>query len=90
MIVPRKPEVTLYITFTNQEKVKGDTLLIAACRYQMDVLVNFLLGFKKYIVHHINLVNFDGQTALHFIHGRIPLFVECFKFGQQWRRNRDR
>ena len=31
----------------------------------MDVLVNFLLGFKKYIVHHINLVNFDGQTALH-------------------------
>ena len=27
-------------SLTHQEKVKGDTLLIAACRYQMDVLVN--------------------------------------------------
>ena len=49
----------------HQEKNKGDTLLISACRYQMDELVEFLLGFKEYVLHHVNIVNFDGQTALH-------------------------
>jgi hypothetical protein len=49
----------------HQEKNKGDTLLISACRYQMDELVEFLLGFKEHVLHHVNIVNFDGQTALH-------------------------
>ena len=59
-----RSDIIIY-SLTHQEKVKETPFFIAACRYQMDVLVNFLLGFKKYIVHHINLVNFDGQTALH-------------------------
>jgi hypothetical protein len=49
----------------HQEEQKGDTLLIAACRYQMNELFDFLFGFKEYLLHHINIVNFDGQAALH-------------------------